>query len=97
MESEIHSVIPIPLTTKIRSPLCCDLLTLDLKQLSSHFELRVCPLCTDNWLCVHLCSKLALCTIAQSTGDGMSVMKITLEVQKELFLHVCLVCTKFAH
>ena len=41
MESEIHSVIPIPLTTKIRSRLCCVSLTLDQSLLSSWENLHV--------------------------------------------------------
>ena len=40
MESEIHSAIPIPLTTEIRSSRCSDLLPLNRLGPSSELELR---------------------------------------------------------
>ena len=41
MESEIHSVIPYTLTTKIRDCLSCDSLPLVQRQLRSRLTLRV--------------------------------------------------------
>ena len=41
---------------------------------------------TINWLCVRLYSKLILRTIVQQTNS----MKESLELQKEVFLYVCI-------